>query len=196
MSFLEEDTWYIAEKDSVTELVHVSYYPGIVMVYGYTQPIKLSEPEVIEHGEVLEYRDKEQSILFRLLTPESFAETFPKQKRTFDNTEIIQEFFWHQKDKENAVELLEENTYAFTIEDESRTVLELLQLNIDGTISFRENRQWTNMNDRDEYPTIHDLDLMFIDPENAVEAIEVWDNNESEEDGLTESDVSRYAALV
>ena len=198
MSFLEEDTIYIAEEKDFTTLSVVKYFPNMVQVHGFSQPLNLIDFEVIDRGEVLEYRTENHKILFRLLTPESFAETFPEQRRTFFSTEDIQEAFLKRMERMYSVAEAQDSTYAFTLEDgedTSRRVLELLQLTDEGTISYRENGQWHDMNEREEYPTIHDKDMFFVEPENVQDAIQMWDGSEDNEDGLSESDVTQYAAF-
>ena len=87
------------------------------------------------------------------------------------------------------------STISITV-GEDGTVLELIRVDEDGELYYRTDRNWTQVSEDDDMPTIYDQSVIDIDPDDADLAIEYYDENVSAIEDISKEDMLEFAALV
>ena len=87
------------------------------------------------------------------------------------------------------------STISITV-GEDDTVLELIRVDEDGELYYRNDGDWTQVSEDDDIPTIFDQSVIDIDPDDADRAIEYYDENVSATDDISKEDMLEFAALV
>lgn len=155
--------------------------------------------EQSEDGDQMVCTTDELVVHFRLLTPESYAEMYPNQVRTFPDVESIQVHFTNLMRDYYKQEVGQEHTYSFVVADGKkgeRRVLELRRHSGDGVRELRRNGGWAECAADGEHPTASNTVTLLIDEEDAQSAVDAFDSKVGSGEVLVESEISNYLALV
>lgn len=155
--------------------------------------------ELSEDCDQLVCTTDELVVHFRLLTPESYAEMFPDQVRTFKDQESIQAYFSIRMRNYYKVQSMGEYTYFVVVsggEKGERRVLELRRRSVDGVRQLRKTGGWVQCAADGEHPTAPSTVTLFIDEEDAQSAVNAFDSKAGSGEVLVESEISGYLSLV
>lgn len=88
-----------------------------------------------------------------------------------------------------------EETVSITV-DGSGNVLELIRVDGEGNLFYRDSGDWTEVAADDEAPTIFDQVVIDIEPDDVPRAVEYYDENVSVKDDITKDEMLEFAALA
>lgn len=122
---------------------------------------------------------------------------FPLSPRTYATVEDLEEKIAMSLESGNAYSTVEKSgddtVFSFTYDGDE--ALELIRVDSDGEMTYRDNGDWTPVEGEDN-PTIFDRDLIDIEPDDVSAAVAVWDKNTRNADGVKKEDMLPFAALV
>lgn len=123
---------------------------------------------------------------------------FPLSHRTFATVEDLEEKIAMALESGNTYTVREESNdptvFSFTYDGDD--ALELIRVDSDGEMTYRENGEWKPVDNAEDFPTIFDRDLIDIEPDDVDKAVAVWDKNSRGEAGVKKEDLLPFAALV
>lgn len=123
---------------------------------------------------------------------------FPDTPRVFLTVEDLEEKIAMSLESGNTYTTVERDgeptVFSFTYDGEE--ALELIRIDGDGEMTFRENGDWVPVRNAEEHPTIFDRDMIDIEPSDVDTAVAVWDKHSRNEAGVKKADLLPFAALV
>lgn len=122
---------------------------------------------------------------------------FPFSPRTYASVEDLEEKIAMSIESGNTYTVREtdgdDTVFSFTYDGDE--ALELIRVDSDGEMTYRDNGDWTPVEGEDN-PTIFDRDLIDIEPDDVSAAVAVWDKNARNASGVKKEDMLPFAALV
>lgn len=205
-AFLEERTPYIIERGGVHYIGDARFDPSFevdrfyITSEGKTLHVDDFDETYHEDEQRFEYSSPKGDRTYYVypLTIENFRKFFPEQIRTFKDDFDLRDFV---KRNMKGVYVADdpEFMYAVTVDDGeegTREVLELIRMNAEGDMEYRDNVSWIPVVGDEEMPTIYDRHMIFIATEDESTVVELWDSKEQEDVSIMEADITDYAALV
>ena len=122
---------------------------------------------------------------------------FPLSFRKFETVEDLEEKIAMALESGNTYEVnmgQEGPVFSFTYDGDE--ALELIRVDDEGEMVYRENGDWVPVREGEEMPTIFDRDLIDIEPDDVEKAIALWDEKSGSAGGVQKDDLLPFAALV
>lgn len=123
---------------------------------------------------------------------------FPLSPRVFLTVEDLEEKIAMSLESGNTYTTEERNgdptIFSFTYDGDE--ALELIRIDGDGNMEYRENGDWVEVHEAESHPTIFDRDMIDIEPSDVDTAVAVWDKHSRSEAGVKKADLLPFAALV
>lgn len=139
----------------------------------------------------------ESTFALKRVTLDDAKTAFPLSPRTFPSVEDLEDKIamgLHDSMSYKPQELSHADVVSFTFDGDN--ALELIKVTEDGDMTYRDNGQWEEVSDNQNYPTIFDRDLIDIEPDDVDKAVAFWDANSGSEKGVTKEQMLPFAALV
>jgi hypothetical protein len=121
---------------------------------------------------------------------------FPLSHRVFATVEDLEEKIAMALESGNTYEVnmgVGETVFSFTYDGEE--ALELIRVDDEGEMVYRENGDWVPVGDGD-MPTIFDRDLIDIEQSDVDKVVALWDQKSRSAEGVRKADLLPFAALV
>jgi hypothetical protein len=121
---------------------------------------------------------------------------WPTGQKTFNDLDALTAF------AQKAIDLADsyrtnvdpEQSLAFTVDDKGK-VLELIMDDADGDLYYRDNGDWAKVGSGTDYPTIFDRETVEVDPDNADEALQFWDDHQSDDGDIEAEQIYPFAKM-
>lgn len=122
---------------------------------------------------------------------------FPLSFRKFATVEDLEEKIAMALESGNTYEVnMGQDGPVFSFTYDGEEALELIRVDDDGEMVYRENGNWVPVGEGDDLPTIFDRDLIDIEPDDVDKAVSVWDEKSRTASGVRKDDLLPFAALV
>lgn len=200
MRKLIDDVVYTTNYDGEVSYAYVRDYAdrSSMLVYTFDRPKSLKGWFEEKTPTGIRFRSPlGTSVTFSELTLDSALAVFPNTRRTFTNIESLAAM---AKKVINMADSYEVNTdpdetVSFTISIEG-TVAAIIKTTKDGNLFTFVGGDWVEITEDDEAPTVFDLEVLDIEPEDIGAALDKWKESEDSGSDIPKEEMLPFAALT